>query len=211
VNHSTRPSPFLVADHAALDFLNSVCAPWGDEIEWISSGRDLLDWLELAELVPTDVVGRFAKQVPSSQLDNVALEARQLRTSFRNFVVSHAGKRLNVSMLAELSDLNRLLANDQRYRQIESYGEKSRSTLRWREKRHWQTARDLLLPIAEAMGDLVCDTDFRLVKNCSGPACTLWFYDITKNHARRWCSMELCGNRAKAAAHRSRTRKKVRA
>ena len=38
------------------------------------------------------------------------------------------------------------------------------------------------------------------------------FLDRTKGHARRWCSMAVCGNRAKAEAHRARTaRKKVRA
>jgi predicted RNA-binding Zn ribbon-like protein len=29
----------------------------------------------------------------------------------------------------------------------------------------------------------------------------LFFYDTTKNHARRWCSMAFCGNRHKVAAH----------
>jgi len=32
----------------------------------------------------------------------------------------------------------------------------------------------------------------------------MWFYDRTKSHRRRWCSMALCGNRAKARAHRER-------
>ncbi|MEL6323421.1 MAG: CGNR zinc finger domain-containing protein, partial [Pseudomonadota bacterium] len=35
-----------------------------------------------------------------------------------------------------------------------------------------------------------------------GPTCTLYFHDVSKNHKRRWCSMDICGNRAKAAAHR---------
>jgi predicted RNA-binding Zn ribbon-like protein len=42
------------------------------------------------------------------------------------------------------------------------------------------------------------------VKACEGPACTLLFADHTRGHARRWCSMALCGNRAKQAAHRHR-------
>jgi predicted RNA-binding Zn ribbon-like protein len=33
---------------------------------------------------------------------------------------------------------------------------------------------------------------------------TLLFADHTRGHARRWCSMALCGNRAKQAAHRQR-------
>jgi predicted RNA-binding Zn ribbon-like protein len=30
--------------------------------------------------------------------------------------------------------------------------------------------------------------------------------DVSKAHGRRWCSMTICGNRAKAAAHRARAR-----
>jgi len=42
------------------------------------------------------------------------------------------------------------------------------------------------------------------VKACEGPVCTLLFADHTRGRARRWCSMALCGNRAKQAAHRHR-------
>ncbi|HNJ42487.1 MAG TPA: CGNR zinc finger domain-containing protein [Acidobacteriota bacterium] len=38
----------------------------------------------------------------------------------------------------------------------------------------------------------------------------IYFYDTTKNHTWRWCSMSLCGNRAKAAAHYRRKRQDVR-
>jgi predicted RNA-binding Zn ribbon-like protein len=34
----------------------------------------------------------------------------------------------------------------------------------------------------------------------------LWFSDQTKSHQRRWCSMEMCGNRHKVAAYRKRRR-----
>jgi predicted RNA-binding Zn ribbon-like protein len=40
------------------------------------------------------------------------------------------------------------------------------------------------------------------VRNCEG--CSIWFYDHTKAHRRRWCSMALCGNRSKARSHRQR-------
>ena len=33
------------------------------------------------------------------------------------------------------------------------------------------------------------------------------FYDRSKSHARRWCSMAVCGNCAKATAHRARDRR----
>jgi predicted RNA-binding Zn ribbon-like protein len=42
------------------------------------------------------------------------------------------------------------------------------------------------------------------VKACEGAACTLMFVDRTRARSRRWCSMEICGNRAKQIAHRQR-------
>jgi predicted RNA-binding Zn ribbon-like protein len=54
------------------------------------------------------------------------------------------------------------------------------------------------------MAELVCDEDFSHVKACEGRGCTLMFLDRTRGHARRWCSMSVCGNRAKQAAHRER-------
>ena len=60
----------------------------------------------------------------------------------------------------------------------------------------------------EAAADLACNADFRLIRACNGRACTLLFLDRTKAHGRRWCSMAVCGNRAKAAAHRARKSRK---
>lgn len=39
------------------------------------------------------------------------------------------------------------------------------------------------------------------IKQCAHPQCVLFFYDTSKNGARRWHSMTTCGNRAKAARH----------
>ena len=43
-----------------------------------------------------------------------------------------------------------------------------------------------------------------LIRECEHPDCVLWFYDRTKSHRRRWCSMALCGNRHKVAEFRKR-------
>ena len=55
--------------------------------------------------------------------------------------------------------------------------------------------------LAEAAARLLTEKDLDLVRRCENPACVLHFYDTSKNHRRRWCSMDLCGNRMKVAAH----------
>ncbi len=203
-----RPAPFFIGDDLALDFLNSVACPADAQIEWLASGGDLIAWLEQAHAVPAEIASRFRKTAAPRALDGVTAQARELREWFRAFVQSHAGTPLRARDLRELAPLNALLARDEAFRQIAiaDAGKRGDGALRWQAQRHWDNPKTLLLPIAEAMGDLVCEKDFTLVRKCESPSCTLWFLDVSKAHARRWCSMAVCGNRAKAAAHRARAR-----
>lgn len=59
---------------------------------------------------------------------------------------------------------------------------------------------------ARAYADLVAEARPGRIRNCANPACVLWFHDVSKNGRRRWCSMEGCGNRAKAARFAARER-----
>jgi predicted RNA-binding Zn ribbon-like protein len=212
-----RPAPFFIGDDLALDFLNSTATPRGQEIEWLASGGDLVAWLEAAHAVPADLLAQFRKRTGVRTLDAVALQARELREWFRIFVRNHAGKPLTPSAFRELAPLNQLLERDEAYRQIEiappghgraNDGDEQRA-LRWNAMRRWPSPKTLLLPIAEAIGDLLCRKDFTLVRRCEAATCTMWFHDVSKSHARRWCSMAVCGNRAKAVAHRARARQRI--
>jgi predicted RNA-binding Zn ribbon-like protein len=69
-----------------------------------------------------------------------------------------------------------------------------------------QKANQLLGLLAEVATNLLCSCNFSLIKKCQNPLCVLFFYDTTKNHARHWCSMTICGNRSKVAAHYRRHR-----
>ena len=48
------------------------------------------------------------------------------------------------------------------------------------------------------------DGTFAHLKTCADEGCRAVFYDRSKNHSGRWCSMEACGNRAKVRAWRER-------
>jgi predicted RNA-binding Zn ribbon-like protein len=52
-------------------------------------------------------------------------------------------------------------------------------------------------PIALAAVLLFTEGDFHRIRECGGHACGWLFYDRSKNNRRRWCEMEVCGNRAK--------------
>ncbi|MDR3617858.1 MAG: CGNR zinc finger domain-containing protein [Paludisphaera borealis] len=207
---SPRPPAIFVGDHTALDFLNSRCTPLGVWTEWLRDGADLLDWLEKAGAIEGAAAARFRAGgdcYAPKRLDDVAEQARDLREWLRDLVSRRAGREIDAEVMAELGPLNERLARDSSYLQVEgSPPDEGRARpLSLKQVRRWATPEDLLQPIAEAIGDLICTADFRLIRVCEGTACTLMFLDRTKAHARRWCSMAVCGNRAKAAAYRARS------
>jgi predicted RNA-binding Zn ribbon-like protein len=65
----------------------------------------------------------------------------------------------------------------------------------------------LLGPIALSALTLLTQADLSRIKQCQGDHCGWLFLDTTKNKSRRWCEMEVCGNRAKQKRHQIKLRK----
>jgi len=204
-----RLPAIFIADSLGLDFLNSIATPVDTPIDWLNSGDGLLKWLAQAKLVPADVLDELKARAMPGELDKVADQARALREWFRGFARKHMGRPLTTRALQELGPLNRLLERDEAFSQISRHHDGDGGHLQLRVMRRWRSPESLLLPIGEALAKFVCEENFANVKACEGHACTLVFADRTRRRARRWCSMAICGNRAKQAAHRSRLKKRL--
>jgi predicted RNA-binding Zn ribbon-like protein len=63
---------------------------------------------------------------------------------------------------------------------------------------------DLWAPIADATADLLAISDVPRLRMCE--SCVVHFFDTSKKGSRRWCSMNICGNRLKVAAYQKRKR-----
>ncbi|QOG16886.1 MULTISPECIES: CGNR zinc finger domain-containing protein [Bradyrhizobium] len=197
-----RPPAMFLADSLGLDFLNSVATPVDTPVDWLDDGDGLIDWLAQAKLVPPEELDALTARARPADLDEVADQVRALREWFRGFVLEHAGRPLTAKALHELGPLNGILERDETFLQVgPRHGEEGLALQR---TRRWRSPESLLLPIGEAMAKFVCDEDFSDVKACEGHNCTMLFADHTRRRARRWCSMAICGNRAKQAAHRDR-------
>lgn len=75
----------------------------------------------------------------------------------------------------------------------------------------WEWANDsvdigmILWPVARAASELMTSEQISRVRECEDDrGCGYLFIDHSKNRSRRWCSMESCGNRAKARRHYAR-------
>ena len=198
---ASRPEPFFVADHRALDFLNSVASPHGETIDWLEDGPALLAWLNKGFGHPSGA------GLNANELNSTAAQARTLREWFRGFVAKHAGAALTPAAARALKPLNELLASDQCYQQIVA-GDGDRPLV-VRSSHRPNAPHATLQPLAHALADFLCHADFTQVRQCEGEGCTLWFLDVSKSHKRRWCSMAVCGNRAKVGHYRARRRGKA--
>lgn len=196
-----KPEPIVIADDSALDFVNTKCAPSGEVIDWIQNGEELVAWLYRVKLIGADDINSINSKFADKELDAVAKKARQLREIFRSVLTGNAfDQEIDVDCVNRLNELaskltiyQQLVFNDQNEWVLER-------------KIHWSNAEVILAIIAERIIHLFSLNAKHLIKQCSGENCTLWYRDITKNKRRKWCSMAICGNRAKAAAHRSRLR-----
>jgi predicted RNA-binding Zn ribbon-like protein len=199
-----RPPAIFIADSLGLDFLNSIATLVDTPVDWLDSGDGFLAWLAQAKLVPADALDELKARAMPGELDKVADQARALREWFRGFVHKHMGRPLAPKALHELDPLNRLLERDEAFSRISRHRHQGADRLELEAMRRWRSPDSLLLPIGEALAKFVCEEDFARVKACEGHSCTLVFADHSRRQARRWCSMAICGNRAKQAAHRSR-------
>ena len=191
-----------VGGHPAVALLNSTAQLRQDEprIELLDDGFGLLDWLSATGLLSDSETDFLQRRYSTRTLDQLARDAVELREWWRGslaHVLSDATHTTDI-----LEHINELLALSNNYSRLEDTADGIVLT----PIRRWTKPASVLAPIAEAIADLIESTSQHLIRKCKNPACTLFFYDRTKAHRRRWCSMAVCGNRAKARAHRNRQR-----
>ena len=63
---------------------------------------------------------------------------------------------------------------------------------------------DLWAPIVDATADLLAETESSRIRKCE--SCVVHFFDMSKKGSRRWCSMNICGNKLKVATYQRRKR-----
>lgn len=177
----------MVGDHLALDMLNTEALSDGNPIDFWNSNEDVLTWLK-----------RFATDpLPNVAPADLLAQGKALRALARQLIIQH--KDGGDGDIGELNEyLHSYLSAPHLKRDAEGNWNLVRTT-------SGETAKALLGPVAEAVAQLLVEGNFELVKQCEHPDCILWFYDRTKAHKRRWCSMALCGNRYKAAQFRKRS------
>jgi predicted RNA-binding Zn ribbon-like protein len=183
------PQFLTLADDPALDFVNTLAKGETGIRDFLETDGDVVAWLQM--------MGFLERQDrPSFRRGALVKAAHELRDVIKKLIVQKkSGKRVDVAAL------NAFLSNG-RYRV--NLVRKTHGHLEVVHEYDKSTPGQVLTKIAEAAAELLATGDFNLVRKCESEDCILWFYDRTKAHRRRWCSMSMCGNRHKVANFRAR-------
>ncbi|HUJ92599.1 MAG TPA: CGNR zinc finger domain-containing protein [Gaiellaceae bacterium] len=164
------------------DFVNS--AELEDGSDELADARGLVRWLSAHGLA-----GEHARAT-----DADAAEARALREALRELMRANNGEPADhVGAAALLDASGRRAALAVRF-------DTGSIRLVPRER----GVRGALGIVLGAAGEAMANGSWRRAKACRSDTCRWAFVDHSRNQSRQWCSMSVCGNRAKARTFRER-------
>lgn len=192
----------FVGGHPCVDFVNTEIIAHGVRVDLLADFQHLGWWLVESGLLAQAEFATLAKITHTEGQAALLAQVRDLRAEIRAMVAQIvAGEAI---AQPTLDRLNRWLQARPGYVQLQQAGPAYQRTVVYPsvEPAH------LLAIVAASAADLLATVDFTLIKACNNPDCIRYFVDTTKNHSRRWCSMDGCGNRLKVAAYYDRKRRK---
>ncbi len=196
----------LHGGHPALDFVNTL--DWrtrpgseGGPEEMLVSYAALLAWYRRLGIVGASTQAELERQAALHPVraEAVLSEALALREALHGLAQAvRLGKTVRA---ADLEVLNRCLL---RYPEGRVIGAGPGARLVWKPHGDGLDLGSPLGAIARLGADLLVTAEPTSIRCCAGPGCGWLFHDTSPNKRRRWCSMESCGNRAKARRHYQR-------
>ena len=184
-----------------LSFVNTDDVHHGERVDSIRDFAALVRWLEREEVLDAErAAGMIRRGIEQPAGASAALaDARRIRAALR--ALAEQGAQQPAVRREVLAEINRVLGRSAGTRRVEARGDDTfvRSFVPGGD-----AFAGLMIPVVESAADALVLGELGRVRRCAGPRCARVFLDVTKNGTRRWCDMRTCGNRAKAARHRSK-------
>jgi predicted RNA-binding Zn ribbon-like protein len=186
------PDFVFLGNNAAVDFINTEIVSHGERVDLLQDAADFIRW--------TDAAGIDLKNALSAE---DLLAAKQLRSALKDLIQARMERR-NAGR-GSLATVNRHLGNHATHKILQI--STSSAGFELVPDKTATSATALLAHLAHEGAVLLASPLASQLKHCGNPECVLVFLDTSRNQQRRWCSMDTCGNRAKAAKHyRKQTR-----
>jgi predicted RNA-binding Zn ribbon-like protein len=202
-NPSRAATLTLVGGELALDFANTSSGRGSDELqEHLQAAGDVIDWAAHARVLPP----ADADWLKKAAADDPALGKKLLSSALAlREDVYEVGAGLAAGEGPPSGPIDRIRAVHAHCLERARLQPFDRH-FAW----NWLTAASpteaVLGPISLSALTTLMQADLTRIKQCQGDKCGWLFLDTTKNKSRRWCEMEVCGNRAKQKRLAARTR-----
>lgn len=190
----------FVGDNLFLDFVNTKIQRNGKPFDLLENFKDFLAWSVAVGLINKTQAENFLSDKGQVKQFAEIIDFRDLLGEIAETIL--AEKTINQKFI---EDINEKLKLQNGWIEIKNDKKGFRKILRKR----YENPVQILSNIAESVADFLAENNLDNLRKCESENCILYFYDTTKNHSRRWCSMKSCGNRAKANAFYSRKKAKL--
>jgi len=192
----------FLGNNLTLDFLNTRPVLNGEIAELLPDFSALLHWFHAAKLLGAHDVASLQERWGHSAQAQAAVKAMHaLRERLRREIL--AWEQGGAVHRSTVSELNQLMAEHPMLSRLKALGRESTLELYFETRR----PEDLFAPLAHGAASLFVHADRGRVRKCAN--CVGHFLDTSKKGTRRWCSMQLCGNRFKVAAYAARQRESL--
>jgi predicted RNA-binding Zn ribbon-like protein len=195
----------LVAGHWVLDFVNTLDYRYDPDrlIDLLLSYERFLAFCRQSGVITATQKRKLLNGLNESDSQRALKKVIQLREALYFLILSAVhGRPPDESYLRTF---NRFLAEGHVADEVV-----------WQGRRFSRRSRDVaerlggpLRQVVDAAMGLVCSSDIEKVSECRDQSCRWLFLDRSRNHSRRWCDMQLCGNRSKAKRFYARMRNDV--
>lgn len=188
------------------------CLDFANTLEWHASEHpsetllvyaDLVAWAQRTHLISDLVAQGLLQRAENEPAHAAAVLAQAIDWREVIYRIFSAVAAEQPVISADLTVLNAAIAVAYPHLQLVASG----AEFVW----GWTDAEDdlahMLWPVVRSAAELLTSSLLTRVRECADErGCGLLFFDLTRNRSRRWCSMESCGNRAKARRHYKRQR-----
>jgi predicted RNA-binding Zn ribbon-like protein len=199
VSDEWRDGFLFVGNHLALDFLNTRPILAEGPKELLPDVDALVRWLVASGVLTPQKGKTLAKKWKLMPEASVFLRALlKFRERLRAVVIRQEA-RLSVGT-EFIAELNSLLKQHPRVIALQRKGEKLDLDAAF----ELEKPNDVWAPIATSVAELLSNAPPARLRKCE--ACVVHFLDTSKKGSRRWCSMNICGNKIKVAAYQNRQR-----
>ncbi len=183
-----------------LEFANTLAYRGSTPTESLHTFADLIKWCGDAGVTPLRIsCNTCADGQRNIRSESPRYSARRLR--LREVDLPYFSRaRLRVQSCRGRPGSSQSRASATR-RCVRSWFSRGPTGFGWQVEESKPSASWILAPVLWSAGDLLVGPQLTRLRECSNEKCLWLFLDDSKNGTRRWCSMQACGNRAKAHRH----------